>query len=366
MREVATGALERQERRPTLTGDILQAKILMVDDEDINLTLLDRILRRAGYDNLCATHDSREALPLFRRFNPDIVLLDLHMPHYSGLEVIEQLQSQVDAASYLPIVVLTADMSAKAEQEALSRGAKEFLNKPFRAPQITLRVRNLLETRSLHIALQQQNELLEEKVEERTAELELARLELLDRLALAAEYRDHDTARHTQRVGELSAMLAAQLELPMREVVIIRRAATLHDVGKIGIPDSILLKPGPLSKDEFETMKEHTNIGMSLLSNGKSEVIRMAELIARTHHERYDGLGYPNGLKGHEIPIVGQIVSVVDVFDTLVNQRPYKEAWPVEKAVAEIRKETGKRFDPKVVAAFFQVLAAHVWLVGKS
>ncbi|HEX7022955.1 MAG TPA: response regulator, partial [Trueperaceae bacterium] len=213
------------------------AKILVVDDEEVNLLLLERILQKAGYNNLVSTSDPREVLTLFRQVEPDLVLTDLHMPKFDGMAVIDQLQGEIPGSSFLPIVMLTADMSPEAESRALSLGAKDFINKPFKATQIQLRVRNLLHTRFLHLELLRQNDVLEERVRERTVELEAARHDILERLALAAEYRDHTTGQHTQRVGRLSEQLALRLGFSRADAELLRRAATLHDVGKIGVPD---------------------------------------------------------------------------------------------------------------------------------
>ena len=194
--------------------------------------------------------------------------------------------------------------------------------------------------------------LLDEKVRERTKAVEAAQNEILERLAQATEYRDDDTGEHTQRVGANSALLAQALGLPPKQVELIRRAAPLHDVGKIGIPDHILLKPGKLTPEEFEVMKTHTLIGARMLSDGSSDLVRIAQSIALTHHERWDGSGYPYAIAGEAIPIEGRIVALADVFDALTHSRPYKKAWPVADAVAEITSQSGHQFDPQLVYVF--------------
>ena len=245
------------------------ARILVVDDEEPNVRLLQRILEREGYRHYRGTTDPRDAAALFAEFRPDLVVLDLHMPHLDGFAVMEKLRALIPEETYLPILVVTGDITPEARRRALASGAKDFLIKPFDVGEVTLRIRNLLETRLLHLQLQSQNELLEQKVRERTRELEFARLETLERLARAAEFRDDDTGQHTQRVGRTSALVARSLGLPAAQVDVIRRAAPLHDVGKIGIPDSILLRPGPLGEKEFDVMRTHTNIGARILSGSK-------------------------------------------------------------------------------------------------
>jgi putative two-component system response regulator len=332
------------------------SRILIIDDEEANISLLRRILRRAGFSNIHSTTDARAVPALVRETAPDLVLMDLWMPYLNGFEILEQLRSVLEEALYLPILVVSADITAEAKTRALSQGAKDFLHKPFDLVEVMLRIRNLLETRHLYLELQRQNEVLEERVKARTRELEEAQIEVIDRLARAAEYRDHTTGQHTKRVGELSALLASILQLPQEDVELIRKAAPLHDVGKISLSDAILLKPGRLSPAELELNRSHTTLGAELLSGGHFPLLRMAEEIALTHHERWDGKGYPRGLAGEEIPLWGRIVAVADVFDALVHERPYKRAWTAEEAVAEIAAQSGKQFDPQVVRALLTLL----------
>ncbi|MGH2750993.1 MAG: HD domain-containing phosphohydrolase [Actinomycetota bacterium] len=330
----------------------MSARILVVDDQPANVRLLERILRSDGFSDLMTTTESPEVAELYRAYRPDLILLDLHMPHLDGFAVLEQLQKMASDEAYLPIVVLTADITPEARRRALATGAKEFLVKPFDAAEVLLRIRNQLETRGLHQRLSDRNRDLEIRVSERTAQLECARTEILERLAAAAEFRDDDTGEHIHRVAGNAAMLASKLGLRPEEVELIRRSSTLHDVGKIGIPDAILLKPGKLTSDEFAVIETHTVIGSEILSGSDVPLLRRAEEIARTHHERWDGSGYPAGLSGEDIPIAGRIVAVADVFDALTHDRPYKRAWPIDEAVAEIESQASRQFDPAVVAAF--------------
>jgi putative two-component system response regulator len=333
-----------------------QGTILIVDDQENNIRILERLLRKSGYDRLVTTTDPRETLHLFRQHRPDLVLLDLHMPYLDGFGVLEQLAPEMPENSFMPVLVLTADLSSEARKRALAMGAKDFLAKPFDSIEVMLRIENLLEARFLYLELQEQNALLERKVHQRTRELEEAQVEILERLALAAEFRDDATHEHTRRVGEISARLARKLGFPDEVCDLIRRAAPLHDLGKIAVPDSILLKLERLSEEEFEVVKSHTAIGARILSGSGHPLLRLAEEIALTHHEHWDGGGYSPGLRGEEIPIVSRIVAVADVFDALMHERPYKPAWPVEKARAEIERQRGRQFDPAVVDAFLELL----------
>jgi len=336
--------------------EIYDRRVLIIDDESSNVRLLEEVLRAAGYTNIRGATASRAVLQLYAEFRPDILLLDLHMPGLTGFEVMEQLRPVVRAGEFFPILVLTGDATAESKRRALSGGARDFLTKPFDQAEVVARVRNLLETQTLYRQSQDRNRLLESQVRARTRDLEDARTEVLERLALAAEFRDDNTGRHTQRVGRTSALLAQTLGLPDDEVELIRRAAPLHDVGKIGIPDAILLKPGKLHPDELRVMQTHTLIGGRILGEGRSPLLRLAERIALTHHECWDGGGYPLGLRGDAIPLEGRIVSVADVFDALTHERPYKRAWSADDAAAEIGRLSGRKFDPRVVAEFLQLL----------
>jgi putative two-component system response regulator len=338
--------------------DTKAARIYIVDDEPVNVRLLERILKNSGYTNLTCFGDGRQLLAHCETQLPDLIMLDLMMPGFSGYQVMEQTGTLPDG-KHLPILVLTADSTPSARERALSGGAKDFVTKPFDQVEVLLRVKNLLETHFLYLDQRDRNRELEERVQERTHDLmesklalEESQIEMLQRLAQAAEFRDDDTGQHTRRVGDMAAMLAQQLGLAEERVALIRRAAPLHDVGKIGVSDLILLKPGKLTAEEFATMKTHAAIGAALLKDGQSPLVQVAEIIARSHHEKWDGNGYPLGLKGEEIPIEGRILAVVDVFDALTNERPYKKAWPVEEALAEIERSAGTHFDPQVVAAF--------------
>jgi putative two-component system response regulator len=331
-----------------------RARILIVDDEVTNVELLRRLLERAGFQRVVTTTDSRKTKDLYLEFRPDLILLDLHMPHLDGLAVMQEL-NQIAEATYLPVLILTGDLSPEARRDALSRGAKDFLQKPFSVDEVLLRIGTLLETRFLYLQIQSQNQMLEAKVRERTRELESAQIEIIERLAKAAEFRDDNTGQHTERVGQLAALIAKEIGLPDGQVSLIRRAAPLHDVGKIGIPDTILLKLGKLTGDEFDIVKTHTTIGARILSGSRFPILRLAEEIAFSHHERWDGHGYA-GMSRDSIPLTGRIVAVADVFDALTQQRPYKEAWPIVDAIGEIDRQRRRQFDPSLVDAFLKII----------
>jgi putative two-component system response regulator len=323
------------------------AQRIVVVEEDESAALLARILGAAGYEEIRTASSAGVVDVLLDRWEPDLVVLDLEVPGVDGFELLQKV-----VRTSVPVLVLTEDGTPTTRRRALGLGARDFVTKPLDRVEVLLRVGNLLQTRRLQRALEDRNHDLQRWVRARTADLEDARKETLERLALAAEYRDDDTSQHTKRVGRTAALLARQLGLAADTIEHLRHAAPLHDVGKIGIPDAVWLKPGALSEHERRMLEEHTEIGGRILSGSRSPILRLAEQIARTHHERWDGSGYPGGLAGDAIPLAGRITAVADVFDVLAHPRPHKKAWPLEKAQQEIFDQAGRHFDPEVVAAF--------------
>lgn len=344
------------------TNILAAARILIVDDQDTNIRLLELMLKREGFANIRGVTDPYEVLPIFTTYHPDIILLDLRMPGMDGFAIMELLRRRIAEGVFLPILVLTADVTPETRRRTLALGAKDFLTKPFDQIEVMLRIWNLLETRFLYLQLQQQNQHLGTQVQKSMRDLDEAQTEVIVRLAQAAEYRDEDTGQHTQRVGHISALIAREIGLSDEEVELIRRAAPLHDVGKIAIPDHILRKPGPLTPNEMEHMKLHTSIGGRLLSSSRLPLLQMAYDIALYHHEHWDGNGYPHAVKGSDIPIAARIVAVADALDALTHERPYKEAWSIAAALAEICARRGTWYDPLVVDALVQVLEGEGWL----
>ncbi len=353
--------------------NIKDLNILIVDDNVDNLVFLEQLFRRKGYRNIMTIADSRNVLPYIGKADPDIILLDIMMPYIDGYEILRSIRGLMDSSVFLPVVVLTAVTDRKAREQTLKDGATDFLTKPLDAVEVILRVGNLLRTRYMYKQHLEYSKLLESAVLHRTRELaannqalekvnqvlDETNIEIADRLAEAAEYRDDATGKHTFRVGAISALIAAELGFSTDFIALVDKAARLHDLGKIGIPDAILLKPGKLTEDEFDVMKQHCVIGAKVLSGGHSELLEMAERIALSHHEHWDGNGYPNGLQAKAIPIEARIVSVVDVFDALTHPRPYKDAWAQQDAVDYIKSHKDRQFDGKVVDAFLSVLEKH-------
>lgn len=332
-----------------------EARLLIVDDDPAIVMYLQGLLERAGYNRVVSTTDPREAVVLLDAFKPDVVVLDLQMPFQDGFAVMAQLQPYIPATEYLPILVLTGNDSPDAKRRALFGGAKDFLSKPFDPLELLLRLHNLLGARFLNIRLREQNHALGVQVSERAQQLLAAQDDTIERLAQVLEFHDDALGHHTKRVGDLAADIATMMGMQPVQVDLVGRAATLHDVGKVGIPDNILLKPDRLTADEFEVIKMHTSIGSRILSGSRSDYLKMAEQIALAHHERWDGMGYPMGLSAEDIPLPARIVAVADFYDAVTHERPYRPAWSKERALEVIREGSGTHFDPLVVQAFLQL-----------
>jgi putative two-component system response regulator len=364
----------------------LSAKIMIVDDEPLNIKVVRKYLQIAGYANFVTTSDSAAALDLIRGERPDLILLDIMMPRVSGLEILDVVRSDA-ALTHLPVLILTASTDARTKSTALDLGATDFLAKPIDASDLVPRVRNALVVKAHHDHLARYSEHLEHEVQLRTCELEASRLRVVHCLARAAEYRDDDTGRHVIRVGRYAGILARELGFAASHVATLELAAQLHDVGKIGIPDAILLKPGKLTPDEFRAMQRHCEYGRKIIDplpeheeearriqerlgvesirGYGSPLLKMAAEIALTHHERWDGSGYPNHLSGDAIPIEGRVTSVADVFDALSSKRPYKPAFPLDKCLTIVKEGSGGQFDSAIVDALLRRLGEIVQVQGQ-
>ncbi|WP_339863709.1 HD domain-containing phosphohydrolase [Paremcibacter congregatus] len=323
------------------------SRILIVDDNAANIFLLRELLSDDGFEHIVTTTDPIEAIQIFKSQRFDIMLLDIQMPKLDGFGVLKSLREYAPN-DYLPVVVLTAQQDNTTRLRALSEGAKDFLTKPFNNAEVLQRVYNLLEMRTYHSMLTDENVYLEHLVAKRTREIERTRLEIINRLSMASELRDTETGQHILRIGQTSHLLAKELGLDDNFCKLILHASPMHDVGKIGIPDHILLKPGQLDPEELVVMKTHAQIGADILKGDKSPLLKMAHDIALTHHEKWDGSGYPNGLAGQAIPIEGRITTICDVFDALSSERPYKKAWNFEDSLAYIKENCGSHFDPEI------------------
>ena len=333
--------------------------IFIVDDEPANLKLLDKMLASQGYQQRVLIQDPRDVLHQYQQQRPHLILLDINMPHLDGYQVMAQLIALNDPL-LPPIVILTAQHTKDYLLKALAGGARDFVSKPFDRSELLMRVRNLLDVQLAHEMLHNKKDLLEQLVKERTDELHHTRLQVVQRLGMAAEYRDEETGNHILRMSHICALLATAVGWSDAKVDLILNASPMHDIGKIGIPDHILLKPGKFEPSEWAIMKTHAAIGAKLLEGDDSELMLMARDIALTHHEKWDGSGYPNGLIGEDIPMAGRIAALADVFDALTSVRPYKKAWSVEAAVELIKENSGKHFDPVLVELFLLELPSVV------
>lgn len=333
----------------------LNSKILIVDDTESNVVLLESILMDARYNSIQSTTDPREVASIYRETKPDLLLLDWNMPYLNGMEVLEQIKD-IEQESYISVMVLTAQTDEGVRVKALQAGAQDFLSKPFNFLEVTLRIKKMLEIKYLHNQVRHNNQVLEKTVQERTRELHETRMETIYRLGRAAEFRDNETGMHVVRMSRFSARLAQEAGLEKDECELILNASPMHDLGKIGIPDNVLLKPGKLDAKEWEIMKTHSAIGAKILSRGRHPLTKMAKTIALCHHEKWDGSGYPNGLSGTKIPLSARIVSIADCFDALTSERPYKSAWSIEDTLKEMNRISGLNFDPELMEKFNHIL----------
>ncbi len=338
-----------------LDTSIFHSRILVVEPQRLQGLLLEKILKTAGFRSIECLSDPHQVIISYAESAPDLILLEMEMDGMDGFRILELLKKAKETEDYLPVIVLSSDKSQDMKLRALEAGATDLLNKPYEEIEVVVRVKNLLETRMLHKQVRDQNRILEERVRERTKELRDTRLDIIHRLAQAAEYRDNDTGMHIIRMSQYCAKLAEEVGMNNSQCELILHASPLHDIGKIGIPDSVLLKPGKLTPEEWEIMKTHTTIGGELLDSSSSPLMKTARIIALTHHERWDGKGYPKGIKGEDIPLVGRICSICDVFDALTSRRPYKKAWPVEDALNEIEKSSGAQFDSQLIRPFRKI-----------
>ncbi|MCP4297418.1 MAG: response regulator [Proteobacteria bacterium] len=329
--------------------------ILIVDDEATNLALFKEMLRNQY--SLLFAKSGIEALERVKNEKIQLILLDIMMPDMDGYEVIRHLKSNEETQD-IPVLIVSALSNEIDEIEGFKLGAVDYIYKPVRPPIVMERIKTQLTLHRIQDELQNQNRILEQKVKERTNDLVKTQIEIVKRLGFAAEYRDPETGEHIHRMSHYTAEMGRAHGMEENDVDLLLLASPMHDIGKIGTSDSILLKPGKLTEEEFTTMKDHTIIGGQILSNNDSQLLNIAQIIALTHHEKWNGSGYPKGLSGEEIPLWGRLASIADVFDALTSKRPYKEAWPIEKATDLIHDEAGQHFDPVLAKVFFSVLPA--------
>ena len=334
--------------------------ILVVDDQLQNIELLEAYLVPQGYEIVMAAN-GEEALKKLSENQIDLILLDVMMPGIDGFEVTRRVR-QDNIYKLIPIILLTALREREDRVKGIEAGCNDFISKPFDKMELLARVRSLLKVKAYDDLMNNYRKELELEVANRTEELKLAlerikeaSLDTIYRLSRASEYRDDDTGAHIKRVSRYAAAIASQMGMDENIIENILYAAPMHDLGKIGIPDYILTKPAKLDPAEWEIMKQHTVIGAKILEGSDAEFIKLGEIIALNHHEKWDGSGYPNGLSGTNIPISGRITAIADVFDALISKRPYKDSFPVEDALVIIREGRGSHFDPDVVDAFFNI-----------
>ena len=331
------------------------AKIVIVDDEPSVVWLLTRALEEAGYTDIQGFNDVTTASAFLDDNPADLVMLDLDMPDQDAYALLEHLSGDVSEDTYLPVLAVGGAGDAATRLRAMQAGAKNLLADPIDVQELLANVDSLIETRFQNRRAREMRGLLEELVQRRTHELRQADLQMVELLGRVAELRDDSSGQHNNRVARLSALLARELHLAPEETELIMRAAPLHDLGNVAVGDQVLQETGGLTKDERKSIQNHTLLGADLLRGTDSDLLQMAERIALSHHERWDGQGYPRGLAGEDIPLEARIVCVADSFDALTHSRAYKEANSISEALAEIERESGWQFDPRVVAALVRV-----------
>ena len=333
-----------------------QRKVLIIDDESTGRTILGKIIQQAEEDVSVESLDNPlEALNWLENNHPDLIITDYRMPDINGVELIRKIRA-MPSCQDIPIMMITVVSEKSVRYDALEAGATAFLTRPIDQIECRTSCRNLLKLHEQQSIIQDRADWLARQVEVATQQIVSREHETLLRLAKAGEYRDEETGNHVVRMAKYSREIGEALGLSEKECDEIEYAAPMHDIGKIGIQDSILLKPGKFEHDEWLRMQEHTRIGHAILSNSQSRYIQTGSIIALNHHERFDGSGYPNGLAGKDIPLVARIVSVADVYDALVSPRPYKSAWTTADAQDYLHKHAGSQFDPICVEAFFERL----------
>ncbi len=325
-------------------------KVVIIDDAQINVTLLQHLVRKLqDCEPVCFT-DPLAGLEWCLAHEPDLLIVDYMMPKLSGVELTARFRARYPD---VPILMVTANHESELRHQALQQGVTDFLNKPLDNTEFLARAKNMLALRQSHKNLADRASWLADEVRKATAQIVAQEREMIFTLAKAAEYRDPETGAHILRMAHYSKHIARVLGLSLEQQELLLESAPMHDIGKVGIADMILLKPGKLTEEEFSIMKQHAVIGAQILDTSSSPLLKVAAVIAHTHHEKFDGSGYPRGLAGEEIPLFGRIVAVADVFDALTSERPYKKAWSIEKATELIRDGAGKHFDPAGVEAFF-------------
>lgn len=327
-------------------------RILLIDDTELNITLLQHLIKKIPEYQSVAFTNPVKALDWCRDNEPDLVVVDYMMPEMDGIQFTQQFRGFVNHED-IPVLMVTANNETSVRHKALMSGVTDFLNKPLDNSEFVARARNMLALRQSQKKLMDRAAWLADEVRKATAKIREQEQETIICLAKAAEYRDPETGAHIQRMSHYSSHIAKVMGLSVQQQDFLLEAAPMHDIGKVGIADAILLKPGKLTPAEFELMKQHAVIGFELLNKSNSPLLKIAAEIAHTHHEKFDGTGYPRGLAGEDIPIFGRIVAVADVFDALTSERPYKRAWSVEDATQLLKNASGKHFDPVCIDAFF-------------